>query len=151
MRTDASQLKTIQPLELFSQKLLKVIDQLQAENTEFKACNAALQKQMYDLEQKLEIASELNREIKQSNSKNSSQPPSHDYKRSTKAPYNKGGAKPGHEAHLRQLLGMDRVDATERHTLSSCPNCGSNQLVIRDEPRIFQYIELVSCRKSSLV
>jgi len=57
------------------------------------------------------------------NSKNSSKPPSSDQKPNSSPSCNKGGAIKGHQASHRKLI--DPVDKIVKCTLKTCPTCGS--------------------------
>ena len=61
--------------------------------------------------------------------KNSSKPPSTDFKANAKNPPCKGGAQPGHPGHVRQLLPKERVDKQTIHTCQRCLGCQSSNLV----------------------
>lgn len=111
-----------------------------------------LKDQLVELRDKLAQAlariQELEEEIKtlkNQSSKNSSKPPSQDFKENRPSSSNKGGASKGHQAHQRKLLPQERVDQVQRLECVSCPDCG-NTLKNYDEVSVFQYIELVEGR-----
>lgn len=139
-------------MKLFEQ-LKTQVTLLQDQNTFLQDQNAFLQKQLNlfkdenaDLREQVAIVKELHRESSGRNSKNSSQPPSHDYKKSNHLPYNKGGAKPGHVGNVRKLLGLERVDKVSEQKSDSCPGCGSVRLKMFPKTTTFEYVELYEGR-----
>ncbi len=76
------------------------------------------------------------------NSKNSSKPPSQDQKKSNESP-RKGGAKPGHKGHHRQLLPPDQVDVFKECVQKNCPCCGSEKIEqLAEEAALWQQVEI---------
>ena len=126
--------------------MCKSIEQYEREIDELRKKNQKLGLEISELRKQLAIVKELRRELADRNSKNSSVPPSSDFKSNSSQPYDKGGARPGHSAQLRKLLGMERVDVTHVHTLDECPACGCKRLVPRAAAAPFQFIELVDGR-----
>ena len=82
-----------------------------------------------------ELESEI-KSLKGKSSKNSSQPPSLDQK-PRKEKKDRGGAKPGHQAHQRELCPADEV---VRRISSCCPSCGSDQ--IRNRSRVLTNLQM---------
>ncbi len=97
------------------------------------------------LEKALKKAHEEIDRLKSRNSRNSSKPPSQDFKSKGKdedTPKNKGGAQPGHNAHQKALLSEDKVQSTVECKCQHCPACGSDNLQERPPGRIFQHLDL---------
>jgi len=102
----------------------------------------ALLKEIAFLKQKnLALEEELNR-YKNRNSRNSSTPPSHDFKKNSSKHVNLGGAKPGHQVHHRKIIPEHKVDKFVTCKTTACPSCGGK---IRETTKesLLQYIDLV--------
>jgi transposase len=109
----------------------------------------ALEKRFLALEQRcreLEAENHALREKLNTNSKNSSKPPSQDpfrKSRSTKSTGKKQGGQPGHPGHKRKVYPIDQVTTTIDLRPNTCPHCSGtnfNQTPISVEIR--QVIEL---------
>jgi transposase len=108
---------------------------LEEENRQLKATILALTAKILELEEKLNT-----------NSKNSSKPPSQDpfrTKRSSEPSGRKPGGQPGHPGHSRQIFPQDKLSKTIELKPSSCPNCNGT---VFDEHPVFveckQIVEL---------
>jgi transposase len=112
-------------------ELFATVQVLSRANFEYQQTIKRLEKRISELEERLN-----------SNSQNSSKPPSSDMK-SSKEPPRKGGAKPGHNGHHRQLLPAEQVDAFHVCIQQRCPRCASDNL--QQEPTeisIWQQVEI---------
>jgi len=95
------------------------------------------------LKQKIsELQEELNR-YKNRNSRNSSTPPSQDFKRNTPNSTHLGGAKPGHKAHQRECISDDKVDKIITSTCDRCPTCKTQIIRKTGATSNFQYVDLL--------
>ena len=113
------------------------------------AQNLLLSKQLQDALNKIQVLEAEIRELKEklnTNSSNSSKPPSQDPFRAHKAKKASGlkqGAQKGHPGHARQLVPIDQVQVQHDFRPHACPSCRSESFeenVIRTEVR--QVIEL---------
>lgn len=120
--------------EIFAQNQI-LIQQLIAENQLLKAENQLLKAEIKDLKEKLNT-----------NSSNSSKPPSQDPFRTPKKKKMTGrsqGAQKGHPKHSRQLVPIEQVQIQYDLKPNTCPHCQSNSFeleIIRTEVR--QVVEL---------
>ena len=91
------------------------------------------------LKQALDRITKLEEQLN-TNSKNSSKPPSTDKKANT----NEGDKEPkkGHEGKARSLYLPERVNRHVQCTLENCPHCGSNAVKLMGQPEILQQAEL---------
>ena len=113
--------------------LARVAD-LEADNVQLRAENAALQAEIVRLKK---------------NSSNSSKPPSSDIVKPPKPmPAHGGkrkiGGQPGHERHLREPFTAQEIDRVERHSLQVCPDCGGRVRPAGVPPRVVQQAELAA-------
>jgi transposase len=108
-------------------------DQLLEENRQLKACIAALEALVLDLQERLKL-----------NSKNSSKPPSTDQKGSNEVPKKKGGAKPGHPGYFRALFPEPEVDKFVDMRAEQCPTCGEAVQPTGEAPSLHQQVEIAS-------
>lgn len=92
-------------------------------------------------EQKEEI-----RRLKGRNSKNSSQPPSQDFKGNCEERKNRGGGQKGHRGHHRSMLGLDRVDECHHLEVEECISCCSRDLKILEKKGHFQFVDFIQHR-----
>jgi transposase len=115
--------------------------QLQQRNAELQARVTALEAENARLLAQLAAA--------RKHSGNSSKPPSSDI---TKPPpkirgatgRRKIGGQPGHPRHERKPFPPDQVDERQIHGLIQCPDCGSTNLELLDEPaQVLQQVELL--------
>lgn len=123
--------------ELFSQiqALTQQLKEVSIENQALKAENQAFIAEIKELKEKLNT-----------NSSNSSKPPSQDpfrKPRKNKPKGQKRGAQKGHKGHSRKLISLDKVQTLHDLKPDACPNCRSNSFdseIVRTEVR--QVIEL---------
>ncbi len=93
-----------------------------------------LEKQCFDLEKRCTQLLEENRELKEklnTNSKNSSKPPSQDpnrRKRPAKPSGKNPGGQPGHTGHSKKIFSPDQVTKTIEVKPHLCANCGGSHL-----------------------
>ena len=91
---------------------------LRTENQMIKSENQALKAEILELKEKLNT-----------NSSNSSKPPSQDPFRKYKPKERSGrqqGAQPGHKGHARKLIPIEQVQVVHELKPDSCPNCGTS-------------------------
>lgn len=93
--------------------------------------NLELKKRVEDLENQLK-----------KNSKNSSKPPSSDFKSDSSKGKNNGGAKPGHKGCWRQPFSSSQVTKKINVLPDICPRCGSKELVSERKPWFHQVMDL---------
>ena len=147
------------------------IAQLEAENAELRALLqkameqiAAFSHRLVELEVKnTELAARVveleaeNAELRarfDSNSRNSSRPPSSDppweklrkTRGDPKAPKRKPGGQPGHRGHRRELLSPDLVDLVLDHRPECCAHCQAKLAGVDPQPWVRQVIDLKDFR-----
>lgn len=108
------------------------VQELLEENARLRQCIAQLQE-------------EINR-LKNRNSRNSSKPPSQDFKKNSQDSGNKGGAQKEHPANQRVLIPEDKVDETVSLTCQCCPTCKGASLAKSNRESFFQYADLIDGR-----
>ena len=104
--------------------------------------NQQLRQENKQLREQLSVATEMHRDLSHRTSKNSSVPPSTDFKANVNGPRKRGGARAGHTAQLHELLSKSRVDEERIHKADVCPRCGSHKLVEKKMAKPFQFIDL---------
>ncbi len=110
------------------EELFELVRALSAANFKLMEENKKLHKKIKELEERLN-----------SNSQNSSKPPSTDQKKNKQSP--KGGAKKGHLGHNRKLYPEDKVTRRVYSSLKEYEHCGCKELE-RKSSQIFQQTEL---------
>ena len=114
--------RLVQSLELKLQEALAEIQLLRAENAELRAENTELRAENAELKEKLNT-----------NSSNSSKPPSQDpfrQIRKRKPSGRKKGGQEGHKGHRRGLYPLDQVQKVHNLRPSECTNCRSHAFEI---------------------
>ena len=133
----------IQSLKIEIAKLKNTVEQLQRDNTVLGQENATLKEENTSLKQ--EVAA-LNEKLN-TNSTNSSIPPSQDQnreKKKRKKTGKKAGGQPGHCGHKRKMFPPEEVDRQVDLYPDACPHCGSTGTFDPDpiKTHIHQQIEL---------
>jgi len=76
------------------------------------------------------------------NSKNSSKPPSSDWKGNTQKGKNRGGAKPGHQGFARAPISEEKITRQIVVMPKACPRCGGTELGSERKPIFHHVIDL---------
>lgn len=130
--------------------LTQRLTELEAKATEFEVKNLQQAARIVELEaENADLRARFD-----SNSRNSSRPPSSDppweklrkTRGDPKAPKRKRGGQPGHRGHHRELLSPDLVDLVLEHRPECCAHCQAKLVGIDPRPWIRQVIDLKDFR-----
>jgi len=137
-------LEVIRVLLLNVRELQENIRDLQKTVQTLREDNQALQKDNQALrEENKKLKARLNK-----NSKNSSKPPSSDFKGNSDTPEKLGGAKFGHKGHFRALMPSNEITKKISIMPNKCPRCGSGDLVSERKPCKHQVIDIPEIKPS---
>lgn len=135
MHTNEELFQHIQSLKTEVLQLKKIIEELRKENASLHMENASLKKENAELKEKLNT-----------DSSNSSTPPSQDPYRKKNPRQGSGrkpGGQPGHPGHSRKLFPPEQVQRNVEVYPGACPNCGTG--TFESEPiktHVHQTVEL---------
>lgn len=132
-------------VDVLIQRLLDEREELYRQNDELRCQNKELRAQVAQLEQR---CSKLEEKLN-TNSKNSSKPPSQDPYRKRKSRRSSGkkqGGQPGHKGHQRELVPLNGVAEFHEVFPEQCPHCGCSSFdeqPLKTDPRqVFELPEI---------